>query len=116
MDKANIKRIIAVSGFGILNALDDTYLFHDTDFPPAQLAVSEEHFKAFELLKASSLNWTLVCCPQIVDKSATGLFTTNVSYLPVVNNNKIYSGDVALFMINELTVNEHNKERVGISN
>ena len=26
MDKANIKRIIAVSGYGILNAPDDTYL------------------------------------------------------------------------------------------
>jgi putative NADH-flavin reductase len=116
MDKANIKRIIAVSGFGILNAADDTYLFHDKEFPPAQFPVSEEHFKAFELLKASSLNWTLVCCPQIIDKSATGLFTTNPFYLPVINNNKIYSGDVALFMINELKVNEHNKERVGISN
>jgi putative NADH-flavin reductase len=116
MDKANIKRIIAVSGFGILNAIDDTYLFSDTNFPPALLPVSEEHFKVYELLKASSLNWTLVCCPQIIDKSATGIFTTNANYPPVINNNKIYSGDVALFMINELTANAHDKERVGISN
>jgi hypothetical protein len=116
MDKVNIKRIIAVSGYGILNAPDDTYLFNDKDFPLKDLAVSQEHFKAFELLKASQLNWTLVCCPEIVDKSATGVFTTNITYPPVVNNHKIYSGDVALFMIHELTKNAHNKERVGISN
>jgi putative NADH-flavin reductase len=116
MSKANIQRIIAVSGYGILNAPDDTYLLDDKGFPLKDLAVSQEHLKAFELLKASSLDWTLVCCPPIIDKSATGLFTTNANYPPVVNNNKINSGDVALFMINELTVNTHSKERVGISN
>ena len=116
MDKANIKRIIAVSGYGILNAPDDTYLFNDKDFPLKDHAVSQEHFKAFELLKASQLNWTLVCCPEIIDKSATGLFTTNITYPTVIDNHQIYSGDVALFMINELKVDAYSKQRVGISN
>ena len=116
MEKANIKRIIAVSGYGILNAPDDTYLFNDIEFPLKDHAVSQEHFKAFELLKASQLNWTLVCCPEIIDKSATGLFTINITYPTVVDNHQIYSGDVALFMINELKVDAYNKQRVGISN
>ncbi|HTB51743.1 MAG TPA: NAD(P)H-binding protein [Ferruginibacter sp.] len=116
MEKASVKRIIAVSGIGILNAFDDTYLMDDPEFPAEEVPVSKEHLKAFEFLKASDLNWTLVCCPDIFDKSATGLFTTNATYLPVPNNNTIYSGDVALFMINELKVNEYNKMRVGISN
>jgi putative NADH-flavin reductase len=116
MEKAGIKRIIAVSGFGILTVLDDIYLFEETGFPPEKFAVSQEHFKAFEFLKTSHLDWTLVCCPDIIDKSATGLFTTETGFLPAENNNKIYSGDVALFMINELKVNGFVKQRVGISN
>ena len=116
MQKAGVKRIIAIGGLGVLNA-DENHLIMDTeDFPKEYLPVSLEHLKAYEFLKKSTLDWTFVCPPDIMDAEPTGSFITAANYPPDPNQYRINAGDLALFMVNEMERNEYIKQRVGISN
>ena len=116
MKKNNVKRIVAIGGMGVLNADETTLLIDTENYPKEYIPVGKEHQQAYEYLKASNLNWTFVCPPNIVTADATGIFTTKANYTPEPNNYKINAGDLALFMLKELEVNEYVKERVGISN
>lgn len=116
MEKANVKRIIAVGGLGILQADESTLLIDEENYPSQYLAVGKEHLQAFQYLKESSLDWTFVCPPDIVDAGPTGEFAVAADYPPVPNQYTIKAGDLALFMLNELQKNQYIKQRVGISN
>ncbi|UEG49335.1 SDR family oxidoreductase [Ferruginibacter lapsinanis] len=116
MQKAGVKRIVGLGGLGVLNAEDDTFLLDAPDYPAQYIPVGKEHLKAYEFLKASSLDWTFVCSPDIIDAEVTGTYVTNADYAPVPNAYKINVGDLALFMLTELEKNEYVKHRVGISN
>ncbi len=116
MQKAGVKRIVGIGGLGVLNASENSLLVDQNDYPAKFKAVGLEHKKAFELLRESDLNWTFVCPPDIINEGPTGHFVTNADYPPEQNNYKIYAGDLALFMLNELVKNEFVKHRVGISN
>jgi putative NADH-flavin reductase len=116
MQKANVKRIVGVGNMGILNADAETLIMDEPDFPQEYILVSLEHFKAYNFLKASSLQWTFVCPPDIIDAAPTGIYTTNADYPPVKNKFRINAGDLALFMLKEMTANEYVQHRVGISN
>ncbi|MDO9374964.1 MAG: SDR family oxidoreductase [Ferruginibacter sp.] len=116
MEKAGVKRIVALGGMGSLNADEDTLVLDTPDYPSAFFHVSKEHYKAYEFLKASNLDWTFVCPGDIINAEATGHFVTNADYLPTPNNSKITSGDLALFMLNQVSKTDYIDKRVGISN
>jgi uncharacterized protein len=116
MEKAGVKRLIAVGGMGILNANEDTFIIDTPGYPEIYLPVGREHLKAYFVLQASSLDWTFVCPPDIKNEEATGLYYTNASYPPEKNNYRITAGDLALFMLNQAVENKYVKQRVGISN
>ncbi len=116
MKKAGVKRIIAIGGMGVLNATEDKLILDSEDYPQEYVPVGKEHQKAWEYLKESELDWTFVCPPEIVDESPTGAYITSANYAPSPNNNRINAGDLAMFMLNELSKNEYVKQRVGISN
>jgi uncharacterized protein len=116
MKKANLTRILAIGGLGVLNADENSLLLDGEDYPKQYLPVGLEHKKAYEYLNDSGLNWTFVCPPNIINHEATGSFSTNANYPPDQNNYKINAGDLAMFMLNELGKNEYVKQRVGISN
>ncbi|MEP7165626.1 MAG: NAD(P)H-binding protein [Ferruginibacter sp.] len=116
MQRTTVKRIVAIAGIGILNAADDKMVMDSPDYPPKLLAVAKEYLMAYQHLKNSSLNWTFVCPPEILDADPTGTYHTAANYPPVPDNQKINAGDLAMFMLNELVKNDFIKERVGISN
>ena len=116
MNKAGVKRIVALGGMGVLNANETTMLIDKDDYPPEYLPVGNEHRKAYELLNESGLDWTFVCSPDIINEGPTGSYVTNADYPPEQNKYKINAGDLAMFMLNELAKNEYIKYRVGISN
>jgi uncharacterized protein len=116
MQKAGVKRIIAIGGLGVLNADENTFLVDKDDYPAEYKAVGLEHKKAFELLSESGLEWTFACPPNIINASPTGNYVTKADYPPEQNSYKINAGDLAMFMLNELEKNEYIKHRVGISN
>ncbi|MEP6710912.1 MAG: NAD(P)H-binding protein [Ferruginibacter sp.] len=116
MEKAAVKRIIAVGGMGSLDNEEEEPIMDTPNYPKQFLAVSKEHYKAYEYLKGSSLDWTMLCPPDIINAEATGLYHTAANHLPVPNMYKINAGDLAMCMLNEITKNEYLHQRVGISN
>ena len=116
MEKAGVKRIVAVGGLGVLEGADGKMLMDDKDYPSEFVPVGQEHRKAYEILKASGLEWTFVCPPDLIDAEVTGIYHTAANVPPMDNKYKINTGDLALFMLNELKKNAFVKQRVGISN
>ena len=116
MQKAGIKRIIAIGGLGVLNADECSLLVDKDDYPTEYKAVGLEHKKAYELLKESGLDWTFVCPPNILSQGPTGSYITKADYPPEENKYKINAGDLAMMLLNELEKNDYIKHRVGISN
>lgn len=116
MEKAGVKRIVALGGLGILNGDGEQLLIDSPDYPAQYLPVGKEHLKAFEFLQASNLDWTFVCSPDIKEQGSTGNYVTNANYVPKPNHYFINAGDLADFMLKEVSGNQYIKQRVGISN
>ena len=116
MKKVGIQRIIAVGGSGILADATGIPFFQDDDYPAEQKPLSNEHFKAWQYLIKSQLDWTMVCPPYIVDHDPTGSYTISVDIPPVASPMQINNGDLALFMLQELVRNQYIHQRVGIAN
>jgi putative NADH-flavin reductase len=116
MERAKVNRIVAVGGMGILNADETTMIIDTPNYPEMYMPVGKEHLKAYFVLQASTLDWTFICPPDIINADATGVYHTNANYPPQQNNYKINAGDLAMFMLNELLENEYINQRVGISN
>ena len=116
MQKAGVNRIVAVGGMGVLNGADGKLILEGKDYPKEYLPVGTEHLKAYEILMSSSLDWTFVCPPDLVDAEVTGLYHTAANEPPQDDKYKINTGDLAMFMLNELQKKAYIKQRVGISN
>jgi uncharacterized protein len=114
MKALKINRIIAIGGLGVLNAAEDKYIFENEDFPDQYKAITAEHFKAFEQLKNSGLDWTFMCPPDLVEAPYAGKYQVSKNY-PPQGSFKINTGDLAEFMISELANNAFLQCRVGIA-
>jgi putative NADH-flavin reductase len=116
MKKADVNRILAVGGLGVLQADEDTLIINSPSYPVQYLAVGKEHREAFNYLKQSNLQWTFICAPMIQDADRNGEYITNANYPPSPDTGHIDAGSLANFMINELEQNHFIKQRVGICN
>lgn len=115
MEKNGVKRIVALGGMGVLDDANGNYLLEAPDYPEEYLAVGREHLQAYEFLKASSLNWSFVGAPDILDAKETGHYVTSANHVPEPNNYKIAAGDLAEFMLREAGEDQYVNDRVGIS-
>ena len=61
------------------------------------------------------MQYTFVCAPNILKLNKTGRYITSANYPPIPNNNEIAAGDLADFMLQELTNNHYCLKKVGIS-
>jgi hypothetical protein len=116
MDKAGVTRIVALGGMGILNAKEDGLIIDQPSYPTEYLPVGKEHLQAYQFLKESNLDWTFVCAPDIKDEASTGSYITRKDYPPASNQPRITAGDLAAFMLSEVSRNEFVRSRVGIAN
>jgi putative NADH-flavin reductase len=116
MEKLGIQRIVAVGNQGILEAEDGSLIMEHKDFPPEYLPVAHEHLKAYEYLKNASLQWTMVCPPDIQDADATYQYVTSPNTPPAQSKGHVTAGDIADCMLQEATANQYINTRVGISN
>jgi uncharacterized protein len=110
-----IKRVLGISGAGILQHDKNSLLRDQIGFPPFLLNVSKDHMRVFEHLSVTQLDWTLVCPPQIIDAPPSGEYQTMKNYFPA-GTNRICAGDIADFILNEIQLNQFIRCRVGITN
>ncbi len=115
MQKAGLKRIVAVGGFGILDADETGLVMDEKDFPPEHYVISQEHLRAYEILKETELEWTIVCPFMIRKGDPTGEFDVEAERMPAGHLSSISTGDLALFMLKELEQKKYLRQRVGIS-
>jgi putative NADH-flavin reductase len=115
MEKAGVKRIIALGGYGVLEAPGGGFLIDQPGYPEQYIPVGREHLQAYLNLKETSLDYTFICSPDILDEDGRGAFVTSADYPPVPNHFKIAAGDIARFMLEELQDNRFIQKRAGIS-
>lgn len=115
MAHSGISRIVALGGKGVLQNSDGQYLVDGEDYPKEFVPVGLEHKQAYLYLKESPLKWTFICSPDILPQPADNRYTTESEAMPY-GKGKIYAGNLALFMVEELERNQYLKQRVGISN
>ena len=115
MQKINVKHIIALGGLGVLQADDNSLILDSPEYPKQYLAVGHEHLEAYKLLESSSLDWTFVCPPNIIDKDADEKYITSKDYPPTGGKQEVAAGNIADFMLRELSSNQYIKSRVGIA-
>ncbi|WP_028400020.1 NAD(P)-dependent oxidoreductase [Ectobacillus panaciterrae] len=116
MRNENVTRIITVGTAGILQARSNpsVYRFQSAESRRKSTKAAEDHLKAYELLKQSHTDWTVVCPTHLVNGDATGEYRTEKNMLPV-DGIKITVGDTALFTYEQLFSLRHNQDRVGIA-
>ncbi|HSK13700.1 MAG TPA: NAD(P)H-binding protein [Phnomibacter sp.] len=115
MEKYGPKRIVALGGLGVLESPDGSGpLFEQDSYPQEFVAVAREHYGAYQHLKNSSLDWTFVCSPNILDVEADGRFEA-VAEAPA-STWEVNAGNLALFMTQAIEFGTFIKQRAGISN
>ncbi len=111
---AGVTRFLGIAGGGILQ-LDEDLLRRDRPgYPKFFLKTSEGHLHAWNKLEASSLDWTLVCTPDLSDAPASGRAKCREDYMPE-GSNVVPIGDVAEFLMNELEARRFVRKRVGLT-
>jgi len=116
MQAHGITRILNVAGGGILLTADGTMLRSESPtFPPIFRKTSEQHRLAWEALRDSVLEWTTVATPDIPDGEATGTARILADHMPP-GGKSLTTGEVAAFLLRELTARQFVRRRVGMAN
>lgn len=114
MGKQGVQRIIAIGSTGILQADETTLRYETPGYSAIFKPIAVEHRDAWQYMAASSLDWTMLCPPEIKDAPPTGEYNLNLDY-PAEGPMWVNAGDLAHFMMHELQANEWVNCRVGIA-
>jgi putative NADH-flavin reductase len=116
MQEKGIRRIITVGTAGILQSREypDLLRYESPETKRSSTRAAEEHRKAWELLAASNLDWTVVCPTYLPDGERIGHYRFERDYLPD-GGNSISVRDTAEFTYAQLQSDEFIDCRVGIA-
>ncbi len=115
MERQGIKRLVTITGGGILQENEWQIVMETLSFPPNLQNLSLDHLRVWELLKISKLDWTIACPSFMHNGERTGRYLVADDYYPKGARNEISVEDVADFMIKEMEENKHLKKRVGLA-
>lgn len=117
MEKAGVKRMVALGGMGVLNAdeHEGELRIEQPDYPAQYKPVGLEHLAAFRSLEASKLVWTFICSPDILDQPGSRQYITSAGYPPKPNHYQVAAGDLADCMLQCVQKEQYLYQRVGIS-
>ncbi|HUS29898.1 MAG TPA: NAD(P)H-binding protein [Kofleriaceae bacterium] len=111
---AGVRRVLGVVGAGVLQADAARQRHEMPDYPPRFRPIGAAHAAVLTALRASPLEWTLACTPNIVDGPATGTFAERADYLPD-GTGSISTGDIAAFLLREAIASRYPRSRVGLN-
>lgn len=116
MEKENIRRIVTIGTAGILQSRTkpDQLRYEAGDSNRKLTFAAEEHHKVYDMLRQTTLDWTIVCPTYLPDGEAVGEYRTERNKLPD-DSKEISVGDTAAFAFDELINKEHVGFRVGIA-
>lgn len=114
MQRLGLSRVLAVAGAGVLDRPDGGLRADAPGFPAIYAAITREHLGTWEALRTSSLEWTLVCCPDLLDGELTRRYRVAADMLPE-GGKSISVEDTAAFMLQQLNLTPYIRRRVGIA-
>ncbi|WP_338444050.1 SDR family oxidoreductase [Bacillus spizizenii] len=116
MKEQHIKRLITIGTAGILDSRYEPgkYRFETNESKRKLTRAAKEHAKVYEMLKDSSLDWTIICPTYLPDGTATGVYRTERDVLPE-GGTSITVGDTADFLYRELVTGEYVGYRTGLA-
>lgn len=116
MKQEGIRRIITVGTAGILQSRTSPNLlrYQSSESKRKSTRAAEEHHQAYEMLRASKLDWTIVCPTYLPDEECIGEYRVEIDYLPE-GGTKISVSDTAQFVYSLINNSEFINFRVGIA-
>lgn len=115
MSKTGVRRLITITGAGILQETPDRLIMDSLSFPPNLQNISMDHRRMYDTVRASELDWTIVCPAFMRTGEQTGSFLVKGEYYPEQAQNQVSAEDVAAFILQEMVENAFVKQRVGIA-
>ena len=116
MEQEVIRRIITVGTAGILQSRTTPNLlrYQSSESKRKSTRAAEEHHRVYEMLRESTLDWTIVCPTYLPDEASQDEYRVQTNYLPE-GGTKISVSDTAQFVYNQIKNTEFIKLRVGIA-
>jgi putative NADH-flavin reductase len=115
MKGTGVKRLLTIGGAGILQQTETRLRRDDPGFPPYLHNITADHYRVFDILSRSKLDWTIVTPPYMPDGERTGEYLVEADYFPKNARNEIAVEDVADFLLKEMEENNFVGKRVGIA-
>ena len=116
MQEQKVQRLLVLSEYGVLPNERGGYLFENTEFPAELKELSLQYAQVWELLEKSDVQYTMVCTERILDAPEGKAYITSMNTIPDSGIPTIQAGDLARFLLREVTANEWLGQRVGIRN
>lgn len=114
MEASSVDRLVAVGSDGVLQATPSLLRLDTPEYPDRMRPLATAHRQAYDRVRDSSLDWTLVCPPSMPDGKVTRHYRTATDYLPD-GGQSISVGDIATFVYEEVVGGTHLGKRVGIA-
>jgi len=116
MEIHRIKRIITIGTAGILQSRNgpNLYRFQSNESRNKSTLATEDHLRAYLLLKQTNLDWTIVCPTYLPSGEKTGNYRHERDVLPL-HGQSISTSDTADFAIKQIHSEQFIKSRVGLA-
>lgn len=118
MEKTNVKRLIAMSNVGAGNSVAfQPWIFNKIILPYFMKwlnVIIDDKNRMEPIIMNSNLEWTIVRCPNIVDKKGKGTYNATLDGKGLKLS--ISLGDMATFMVKQLSDNTFSRQAPSISN
>ncbi|PYZ98889.1 hypothetical protein CR205_10050 [Alteribacter lacisalsi] len=116
MTEFGITRVVTIGTAGILQSRAEPHLFRfeSSESRRKTTTAAEDHLAAFKILRASKLDWTIVCPTYLPEGTASGRIRAEAEVLPE-GGSRITTGDTAAFVFREFFNSAFLYKRVGIA-
>ncbi|WP_079505049.1 NAD(P)-dependent oxidoreductase [Mesobacillus jeotgali] len=116
MENEGIKRIITIGTAGILQSktTPNSLRYQSSESKQKSTRAAKEHHKVYDMLKQSTLDWTIVCPTYLPDGEKVGRYRIDRNFLPD-GGAKISVVDTADFTYKQIKASTYIKSRVGIA-
>jgi uncharacterized protein len=116
MENGGIKRIITIGTAGILQSrtTPNSLRYQSSESKQKSTRAAKEHHKVYDMLKQSTLEWTIVCPTYLSDGERVGKYRIDRNFLPE-GGAEISVPDTAEFTFKQIKARDYIKSRVGIA-
>lgn len=116
MENECIKRIVTIGTAGILQSriTPNSLRYQSSESKQKSTRATKEHHKVYDMLKQSTLDWTIVCPTYLPDGERVGRYRIERDLLPE-GGAEISVPDTAEFTFKQINASDYIKSRVGIS-